>query len=812
MRTLKISLLVFILSINISAQWHWIYPWPFGSEVVSQSSYQSNVWIIGQNGDILKSTDYGVNWHYEYGENTHNLRDVFFLTSTIGWIGNRYGTILKTVNGGNVWQVYSDVIPYEIIDIFFKDELNGWASTYSGVFRSTDGGITWTLESNLPILPFNSIQFINTTNGYIAGWNGNIFKTSDGGESWINVSTSNNFRIECVYFTSPDTGWISGGISNMYLNQAISKTTDGGNTWIVQFNLVNQSTELIYSVCVSDEIGFASSSEGQIYKTINGGNNWDIVYQSGSNPWTFFSNIAILNTQRVFASGATVEAFRAPRILISTDQGLNWNSIHKEFNLDVISGSYFFNQDEGLMCGYTYSPQFGSFIYKTYDGGYTWLPKFTSNHSIADNFFINNSVGWACGESLLLKTTNSGESWQDFSNSINGYLKSVFFLTENLGWVVGDYNTNFRTTDGGNSWISMSTGYNLEPAKVFFINNQHGWIAGNYGYIRKTVDGGQNWIPVQNMPLIKYNDIFFRDLNNGLLAADDGNIFITVDGGDTWQNVPSGTGFDVDKLFYLDENNIWAVGYNGIILKSTDTGYSWEFNSSPNFRDLTSVFFIDNNYGWAFGENGTIIHTINGGIPVELVSFTAVVNEEDVQLNWITATKLNNSGFEILRFAQNDKNEWNKIGFVPGHGTTTETQHYSFTDNDDKPGKYQYILKQIDYDGTYEYSQIVEVEIPFVNKFSLSQNYPNPFNPVTKIKYQIPLSPTLLKGESEAGGFVILKVYDILGREVATLVNEEKPAGEYEIEFNAANLPSGIYFYQLQAGQFLETKKMILLK
>ena len=81
---------------------------------------------------------------------------------------------------------------------------------------------------------------------------------------------------------------------------------------------------------------------------------------------------------------------------------------------------------------------------------------------------------------------------------------------------------------------------------------------------------------------------------------------------------------------------------------------------------------------------------------------------------------------------------WNKIGFVPGHGTTTETQHYSFTDNDVKPGKYQYKLKQIDYDGTFEYSQIVEVEIPFVNEFSLSQNYPNPFNPVTKIKYSIP--------------------------------------------------------------------------
>jgi photosystem II stability/assembly factor-like uncharacterized protein len=798
MRTLKISFLVFILSISVSAQWHWIYPWPFGSLAISHSSYQSNVWIIGRNGDILKSTDYGMNWQYQFGENVNNLCDVFFLNSTIGWIGNLYGTILKTVDGGNNWQVYSNVIPYEIIDIFFKDQLNGWASTYYGVFRSTDGGITWTLESDLPILPFNSIQFINISQGYVAGWNGNIFKTTDGGENWSSISTSTNFRIECVYFTSVDTGWIGG---ELIYDQAIFKTTDGGNTWNAE--LANQLSGLIYSICFLNEIGFASSSEGQIYKTNNGGYNWNIVYQSDPVPWSYYLNISFINSQIVLTTGATV-GDEGPRILISSNQGLNWTSLQKEINLDAIGGSYFFNQNEGLMCGFTFSPQFGGFIYKTYDGGNTWSPRFIANHSIADIFFINNSVGWACGESILLKTSNSGESWQDFSSSINGYLKSVFFINENLGWVVGDYNTNFRTTDGGNSWISMSTGYNLEPAKVFFINNQDGWIAGNYGYIRKTVDGGQNWIPVQNMPLIKYNDIFFRDLNNGLLAADDGNLFITVDGGDTWQNVPSGTGFDVDKLFYLNENNIWAVGYNGIILKSSDAGQSWDFITSPNFRNLTSIFFIDNYYGWVFGENGTILHTINGGIPVELISFTAEFFEGKVELNWSTATETNNSGFEIHKKesgVRSQDSEWNNIGFVSGHGTTTETQHYSFTDNDVKRGKYQYKLKQIDYDGTFEHSQIVEIEIPVVNEFSLSQNYPNPFNPTTSLQYAI--------GNRQ---FVTLKVYDLLGREVATLINEEKSAGEYEVEFNGVSLPSGIYFYQLKAGPFVEARKMILLK
>ena len=188
-------------------------------------------------------------------------------------------------------------------------------------------------------------------------------------------------------------------------------------------------------------------------------------------------------------------------------------------------------------------------------------------------------------------------------------------------------------------------------------------------------------------------------------------------------------------------------------------------------------------------------------IPVELMSFTAEVNKNDITLIWLTATETNNSGFEILRFAQNDNNECEKKGFVPGHGTTTETQHYSFTDNDVKPGKYQYKLKQIDYDGTFEYSQIVEAEIPFVNEFSLSQNYPNPFNPTTSLQLAI--------GSRQ---FVTLKVYDLLGREIATLVNEEKPAGEYEVEFDATGLQSGVYFYTLRAGSFVESKKLLLLK
>ncbi len=144
---------------------------------------------------------------------------------------------------------------------------------------------------------------------------------------------------------------------------------------------------------------------------------------------------------------------------------------------------------------------------------------------------------------------------------------------------------------------------------------------------------------------------------------------------------------------------------------------------------------------------------------------------------------------------------WENIGFVVGHGNSNSPKTYSFTDDSPLGGsKFQYRLKQIDTDGKYEYSDEIEVEI-IPSKFALYQNYPNPFNPSTKIKYQIP-----------EVSFVTLKVYDVLGKEVAALVNEEKQAGNYEVEFNAINLPSGIYFYRLQTGNFVATKKMVLMK
>ncbi len=199
-------------------------------------------------------------------------------------------------------------------------------------------------------------------------------------------------------------------------------------------------------------------------------------------------------------------------------------------------------------------------------------------------------------------------------------------------------------------------------------------------------------------------------------------------------------------------------------------------------------------------------------VPVELSSFTAAVSGSGVILNWSTATETNNKGFEVERqFADNDLrnsigNEWKKIGFVQGKGTTTEPAAYTFTDDNVKNGKYAYRLKQIDLDGSSDYSKLVEVEVNKPSVFSLKQNYPNPFNPSTKISFSLPVDAR-----------VSLDIYNVLGQKVTTLINHNLPAGEHNITFDASEFTSGIYFYQLEAKsgnekKFSSVKKMILTK
>jgi hypothetical protein len=262
-------------------------------------------------------------------------------------------------------------------------------------------------------------------------------------------------------------------------------------------------------------------------------------------------------------------------------------------------------------------------------------------------------------------------------------------------------------------------------------------------------------------------------------AADEAHVELSTNGGSTWTSVWSRVGVD-------QRNSTEVIDV---------TTYAGQASVQVRFRTVQPGW----DWWWAIDNLCISGHFI---IPVELTSFTAAALGSNVELNWTTATETNNQGFHIER---SNGGEFESVGFVAGHGTTTEIQNYNFVDRNVEVGNYSYRLKQIDYDGTYEYSDVVEVEVIAPAEFSLEQNYPNPFNPSTKISFRL-----------AADSRVSLKVFDVLGQEVMTLVNNELVAGVYDVDFNASGLNSGVYFYKLEASgngvQFSDVKKMILTK
>jgi hypothetical protein len=255
---------------------------------------------------------------------------------------------------------------------------------------------------------------------------------------------------------------------------------------------------------------------------------------------------------------------------------------------------------------------------------------------------------------------------------------------------------------------------------------------------------------------------------------------------DTWFTVENIVDLDIDQAQLIINGTLaatwqWSLGSSGaggpLSLDANDF-----FGATAN-----DIMYIDD---YAL-ENLTVV-------PVELTSFSANTVNDKINLNWTTATELNNQGFEIQR--RTVEGQYNAIGYVAGNGTTSETKHYSFSDAPEV-GEYYYRLKQVDFDGSFEYSNEVFGSITTPLEFALNQNYPNPFNPTTNISFTL-AEPS----------FVKLAIYNTLGEEVKVLKNENMNVGSYNVSFDAVSFPSGMYLYKIETAQFTSVRKMMLLK
>lgn len=525
----------------------------------------------------------------------------------------------------------------------------------------------------------------------------------------------------------------------------------------------------------------------------------------------------------------------------------------------------FINANEGWAVGVS------GLIIHTKDGGNTWEQQYTGTTDILWSVcFVDAENGWAVGQYMrILHTTDGGANWTTQNSEDTCSLSEVYFLNGDEGWAVGSCGRILHTSDGGNNWTEQNAGpASLNLGAVYFTDNLHGWIGGLGKVLYRTTDGGQTWDELQPYVYtnIVYRGIQFTDNLNGWRTG--GGISYTTDGGITWTNTSDYWGYDLQML---DDENGYVVGSLSSVLKTTD-GRNWSLNQIGYVNRLYGVSFIDEMTGWVVGQYGLILHTTDGGVTwirqasgseetqvfsnnetlllfisdLELVTNVIEVDILEKVMQTYSLVEVEVSIDTVLHPSVSD------LEFYLTHGGITDTLIYQSSCNGENfirttfsdMGSNSISSSTAPFTGIYSPDQPLSrfagmnpngewtlgiydgetgntgtfkgwkltlyFETPvsvdnesteIIQDFELHQNYPNPFNPSTIIKYSIP-----------SEGFINLKIFDILGREVKTLVNQNQKPGSYEIKWNTSNHSSGIYFYRIRAGEFVETKKMILLR
>lgn len=650
---------------------------------------------------------------------------------------------------------------------------------FGSIITTIDGGESWIINGfGHHHTTFREVVFTTSESGYALGstwlnypWGyaGILATTQDGGITWHESSYYFQYRLLNAFFVDEHVGWLTAHDGYLY------KTDNGGESWSIHH--IESANNIVNIHFLNHEKGYVIDNTGKLFYTENGGLDWSILHIADK-AWF---DVYFVNESTGWLSGT--------RVLYKTENGGElWTEIHSTDSHPYPINLHFFNESDGI------ASAGGGYLASTTDGGITWL---NTTSSINLNTFqysvIESGTGLIVGSNgAMYLTEDKGITWQRISSHLHTTLMDVFMVDSLVGWIVGENGLILKTEDGGLSWFEQDSGVSNTLGSIYFLDRNTGWISGNPGIILKTTNGGQSWEIKANYPSIfSLSNIYFIDELNGWAFSGSSIVIRTNDGGETWYQTTL-AGANLHMVHFFDETTGIGAGGGNSLFKTYDGGETWElkYDLADIYDQITTLSFTDDLNGWAFGiltqlrttdggENWTIIddlldvaeildsHFINHDHGIIVGLDGRFFQTHDGGETWDLGFVRNRSGFKGISIS-------GSTGILIGNNSIMRT------------------------DGIYVSTPAVP---DIVRNVNLNQNYPNPFNPTTNIRYDLPEATQ-----------VRLDVYNIMGQHVTTLVNHYQTLGSHTVTFDATNLSGGVYLYRLRTQNFVETRKMVLVK
>ena len=749
--------------------------------------------------------------------------------------------VFKSTNAGATWtKIATTGTVGSYISQIAVDPLNSnnvFLSGSAGVYKSTNAGASWSSTSSggnancIIINPLNPLILYTTTGGYSADL---IRKSTNGGTTWVTLATglpASMARTQ-IALSPLDTTVVYASIANPanYQLLGLYESTNGGTSW----TLKNSSTNYLGSQGWYDNAITVKPSSAStvivggldIYSSTTSGSSLTQRTNWATSSSTNFSHADI---HFLGYNGSVLYCGSDGGVYKSTNDGANWTDMNATLStlqymsadydptslLRLYGGTQDNNKELSTNGGSTWSQ------ITTGDGGYTVVDPVNTNYIYGQ--YVNGS---------LQRSSNFGTSYTEIRPS--GASGGLFYNP--YAMAPGDHNTIVygqtdlwrtgaaQTASSASGWTQIATsavvGGSVSSIGIGATSTNSIYAGTSNGRILATSNGGGSWATTTGLPYVTGLAVDITN-DNVCYASCSGfsagvHVFKTTNGGTSWTNV-TGNFPNIPVLCIALRTAAPRTLFLGTdlgVYKSTDDGTTWvTFNNALPTLAVFDLKYREGTQVLLAATHGRGCWTFDYGssLPIELASFSAAPGvTSGVHIAWRTLSEINNYGFEVQR-SPSPADAYATLfgGFVRGHGTTLTPQSYAFEDESARPGVWYYRLKQIDLNGVAHYMEPVRVEAApgtpaggsAPPQSALLQNHPNPFNPATTIRFDI-----------AAGGDVSLKVYNTLGQVVSEPVSGYRRAGSYSIVWDASGFASGVYFYRLEAGSFVQTKKLTILR